>query len=102
MEIAAFKANSFVWLYLLTAYIHACHMKRTYAHKSYILLYFTQNRLLYQTAVLECLHRFSFITREMRSIMGRARADMTVSTRLSDSVFTETHGLENAVESEYE
>ena len=35
--------------------------------------------------------------------MGRARAGyMTVSTRLSDSVFTETHRLENALKSEDE
>ena len=43
------------------------------------------------------------------SILGRCEAswgeperDMTVSTRLSDSVFSETHGLENALKSEYE
>ena len=33
---------------------------------------------------------------------GEPERDMTVSTRLSDSVFTETHGLENAQKSEYE
>ena len=33
---------------------------------------------------------------------GEPERDMTVSTRLSDSVFTETHGLENALKSEYE
>ena len=43
------------------------------------------------------------------AILGRCEAswgeperDMTISTRLSDSVFTETHGLENALKSEYE
>ena len=41
-------------------------------------------------------------TREIRSIMGRARAGYDGSVRLNDSVFTETHGLENAVGSEYE
>ena len=33
---------------------------------------------------------------------GEPERDMTISTRLSDSVFTETHGLENALKSEYE
>ena len=33
---------------------------------------------------------------------GEPERDMTVSTRLRDSVFTETHGLENALKSEYE
>ena len=33
---------------------------------------------------------------------GEPKRDMTISTRLSDSVFTETHGLENALKSEYE
>ena len=33
---------------------------------------------------------------------GEPERDMTVSTRLSDSVFTETRGLENALKSEYE
>ena len=33
---------------------------------------------------------------------GEPERDMTVSVRLNDSVFTEMHGLENAVESEYE
>ena len=44
-----------------------------------------------------------------KHILGRCEAswgeperDMTISTRLSDSVFTETHGLENALKSEYE
>ena len=44
-----------------------------------------------------------------RLVLGRCEAswgeperDMTISTRLSDSVFTETHGLENALKSEYE
>ena len=43
------------------------------------------------------------------ALLGRCEAswgepewDMTVSTRLRDSVFTETHGLENALKSEYE
>ena len=46
---------------------------------------------------------------ETRNNLGRCEAswgeperDMTVSVRLNDSVFTETHGLEKAVESEYE
>ena len=33
---------------------------------------------------------------------GEPERDMTISTRLSDSVLTETHGLENALKSEYE
>ena len=33
---------------------------------------------------------------------GEPERDMTISTRLSDSAFTETHGLENALKSEYE
>ena len=33
---------------------------------------------------------------------GEPERDMTVSTRLSDSVFSETYGLENALKSEYE
>ena len=33
---------------------------------------------------------------------GEPERDMTVSTRLSDSVFTETHRLENALKSEDE
>ena len=33
---------------------------------------------------------------------GEPERDMTISTWLSDSVFTETHGLENALKSEYE
>ena len=46
---------------------------------------------------------------EKRYLLGRCEAswgeperDMTVSTRLSDSVFTETHRLENALKSEDE
>ena len=34
--------------------------------------------------------------------MGRARAGYDGSVRLSDHVFIETHGLETAVDSEYE
>ena len=33
---------------------------------------------------------------------GEPERDMTISTRLSDSVFTEMHALENALKSEYE
>ena len=47
--------------------------------------------------------------RHVSIILGRCEAswgeperDMTISTRLSDSVFTGTHGLESALKSEYE
>ena len=41
-------------------------------------------------------------TRRCEASWGEPERDMTISTRLSDSVFTETHGLENPLKSEYE
>ena len=47
-------------------------------------------------------HRDVCILGRCEASWGEPERDMTISTRLSDSVFTETHGLENALKSEYE
>ena len=48
------------------------------------------------------LNIFSIKLGRCEASWGEPERDMTVSTRLSDSVFTETHRLENALKSEDE
>ena len=51
------------------------------------------------TLIGSYVHCYMFTTR-CEASWGEPERDMTVSTRLSDSVFTETHRLENALKSE--
>ena len=52
--------------------------------------------------VCMCICVCKYVLGRCEASWGEPERDMTVSTRLSDSVFTETHRLENALKSEDE